>query len=86
MHHRIDMSNDDIRRDLDAGKAQGFEKSRLYSRVFGLADKLAGKPAPRAVVPHIPLHSPKITRELTTDWFATRVESRYQACLQRLAV
>ena len=83
--HRIDMGNDDIRSDLDAGKGRGFEKTRLYLRVFGLADKLAGKPAPRAVLPQIPLHSPKITRELTTDWFANRVETRYQACLQRVA-
>ena len=52
--------------------------------MFGLADKLIGKPAPRAVLPQIPLHSPKITRNLTTDWFANRVEGRYQTCLQRL--
>jgi hypothetical protein len=82
--HRIDMSKEDIRRDLDLGKAQSFEQTRLYARVFGLADKLMGKPAPRAVLPQIPLHSPKITRNLTTDWFANRVEGRYQTCLQRL--
>jgi hypothetical protein len=82
--HRIDMSHEDIRRDLDLGKAQGFEQTRLYSRVFRLADSLNGKPAPRAVLPQIPLHSPKITRNLSTDWFANRVESRYQTCLQRL--
>ena len=82
--HRIDLSNEDIRHDLDLGKAQSFEQTRLYARVFGLADKLAGKPAPRAVLPQIPLHSPKITRNLTTDWFANRVEGRYQTCLQRL--
>ena len=82
--HRIDMSKEDIRRDLDLGKAQSFEQTRLYARVFGLADKLIGKPAPRAVLPQIPLHSPKITRNLTTDWFANRVEGRYQTCLQRL--
>ena len=82
--HRIDLSNADIRRDLDLGRAQSFEQTRLYTRVFGLADKLTGKPAPRAVLPQIPLHSPKITRNLTSDWFANRVEGRYQTCLQRL--
>jgi hypothetical protein len=56
----------------------------LYGRVFALADRLTGMPAPRAVVPKIPLSSPKITRNLTSDWFANRVESRYQACLQRI--
>ena len=65
--HRIDLSNEDIRRDLDLGKAQSFEQTRLYARVYGLADKLTGKPAPRAVLPQITLHSPKITRNLTSD-------------------
>ena len=82
--HRIDLSNEDIRRDLDLGKAQSFEQTRLYVRLYGLADKLTGKPAPHAVLPQITLHSPKITRNLTSDWFANRVEGRYQTCLQRL--
>ncbi|MET0918791.1 MAG: DUF1615 domain-containing protein [Burkholderiales bacterium] len=81
---RIDLSNEEIRRDLERGKAQSFEQTRLYARVFGLADPLLGKPAPRAVLPQIALHSPKITRNLTTDWFANRVESRYRTCLERL--
>jgi hypothetical protein len=83
---RIDMSQEAIRRDLEQEKAPGFEKTRLYSRVYALAEKAIGKPVPRAVVPKIPLHSPKITRNLTSEWFANRVESRYQACLQRLAL
>jgi hypothetical protein len=83
---RIGLSNEDIRRDLDLGKVQSFEQTQLYARVFELADKLTGAPAPRAVVPQIPLHSPKITRNLTSDWFAKRVEGRYRACLQRLPV
>src|SRR5206468_8249821 len=29
--HRIDMSNEDIRRDLDLEKARGFEQTRLYA-------------------------------------------------------
>ena len=81
---RIALSNEDIRRDLDLGKVQDFERTRLWARVFELADKLTGTPAPRAVLPQIPLHSPKITRNLTSDWFAKRVDGRYQACLQRL--
>lgn len=80
---RIDMNNEEIRRDLAREKAQGFEQTRLYVRVFELADQASGKAAPRALVPSIPLHSPKIRRQLTTDWFANRVDSRYQACLQR---
>jgi len=32
-------------------------------------------------VPQIRLESPKITRKLTTEWFARRVDERYQRCL-----
>jgi len=35
------------------------------------------------VIPRIDLHSPKITRPLTTEWFARRVDERYQRCLAR---
>lgn len=82
LSHRIEMSNGEIRRDLELEKTQGFENSRLYARVFELADKLVGKPAPRAVLPQIRLSSPKITRKLTSEWFANRVDDRYHACLQ----
>ena len=81
---RIDLSNEQIRRDLLHEKARDFEETRLYVRVFEIADGSAGKPLPRALVPRIPLTSPKITRQLTTDWFAGRVEVRYDACMQRL--
>jgi len=80
---RLDLRNEDIRRDLELGNTHGFEKTRLYQRVYELADRLTATPAPRAVLPQIALHSPKITRSLSTDWFANRVEARYRACLQR---
>ena len=81
---RIDMSDGAIRRDLEKEKTYGFEKTRLYARVFALAEKVSGKTLPRAVLPQIPLRSPKITRNLTSGWFANRVEGRYEACLRRV--
>ena len=42
----------------------------LYERVFALAERLERRPLPRAVVPRIALQGPKITRKLTTEWFA----------------
>src|SRR5688572_7415360 len=72
--------------DLELAQTQRFERTRLYRRVLDLADRLSGVARPRAVLPQLELQSPKITRKLTTAWFARRVESRYTACLRRAAV
>ena len=80
---RIDMSDEQIRSDFAREDDASFEKTRVYSRVFALAERLKGRPLPRAMVPQIRLQSPKITRKLTTDWFARRVDQRYKRCLAR---
>jgi hypothetical protein len=83
MARRLNLDNEDIRRDLARGRDLAFERTALYTRVFALADQSAARPVPRAVLPQIALESPKITRKLTTEWFANRVEIRYQRCLAR---
>ncbi|MEK0364104.1 DUF1615 domain-containing protein [Pseudomonas sp. CBC3] len=80
---KLDMSETAIRNALERGDTHGFEKTRLYERVYELAEKRAGKPLPRAVLPGIRLESPKITRNLTTAWFANRVNDRHLACMRR---
>ena len=56
----------------------------LYERVFALADTLERPRRCRArCVPRIELQSPKITRKLTTEWFANRVDERHRRCLAR---
>lgn len=82
---RLDMSAAAIRRDLELGASEALERSTLYERVFALADRLEGRALPRAVIPRITLKSPKITRKLTTQWFANRVDERYRRCLTRVA-
>lgn len=57
--------------------------STLYREVFERADQASAALRPRALVPDIQLHSPKITRKLTTAWFAQRVQARYARCLAR---
>jgi len=79
------MSNEAIRRALEQDNSAGFERSALYVRVFELADRLERRPVPRAVVPDITLQGPKISRKITTDWFARRVEERQHRCLERAA-
>jgi hypothetical protein len=76
---RLQMSPEEIRRDLALGASSRFEQTRLYARVFALAG-----PAPRAVLPQIALRTAKTRRMLTTDGFARRVAERYRACLERL--
>ncbi len=80
---RLEMSDGDIRRALNHGDSLDFEDTDLYQRVFALADTKAGKPLPRAVLPGITLESPKITRTLTTAWFAQRVDERWKRCMAR---
>lgn len=80
---RLDMSNRSIRSALEKGDSEVFVKTDLWKQVFAMADKNAGRPQPREMLPGIKLESPKITRNLTTAWFAQRVDGRYQSCLAR---
>lgn len=82
---RLGMDAAQIRRALGEARTHGFEDSDLYIRVYALADAAIGQPLARARIPRIRLSSPKITRPLTTEWFATRVERRYRNCLSRAA-
>ena len=80
---KLGLRNPQIRSQLEKGDSLGFEDTGLYQGVFALADAKAGRPLPRAVLPGIELKSPKITRKLTTAWFAGRVDERYQRCMKR---
>jgi hypothetical protein len=80
---RVELNEAQIRKDLEQEKDEDFSDTRLYERVFALADKALGRAPPRGVMPRIRLQSAKITRNLTTEWFAQRVDKRYQQCLAR---
>ncbi len=80
---RLGMSERAVRRDLEEGTGPALDRSTLYQRVFELAERMEGRPLPRAVLPRIELKSPKIKRQLTTAWFANRVDERFRRCLGR---
>jgi hypothetical protein len=77
------MTDTAIHRALAQGRSKDFERTSLYARVFSLAERSAGRPLPRALLPRIELQGPKITRHLTTAWYAARVDGRFKRCLGR---
>ena len=80
---RLEMTDEEIRHALKQSDRFEFERTDLYEAVFEIAERKSGRALPRAVVPAIRLKSPKITRPLTTEWFANRVQTRYQDCVNR---
>lgn len=80
---RLGLGATEIHAALETGKTAEFERTALYQRVFALAEEGLRQPLPRARVPAIELHGPKLRRHLTTAWYATRVNERFDACLRR---
>jgi len=78
---KLDMSDSEIRQQLAKGDSLAFEKTDLYQQVYKLAEQKSGKALPKAMLPGIQLESPKITRNLTTAWFAQRVDDRRAKCM-----
>ncbi|WP_199671348.1 DUF1615 domain-containing protein [Salinisphaera sp. Q1T1-3] len=79
----LDLDERAIHEALAQENTADFSQTHLYTRVMALADQQAGKPVARAILPGITLDSPKITRHLTTAWFAKRVASRWHDCMAR---
>jgi len=77
---RMGLSTSQIHAALEQGDQERFAASALYQRVFRLAEQKAGGPLPRARMPDIRLTGPKITRRLTTQWYARRVNARFMSC------
>jgi Protein of unknown function (DUF1615) len=80
---RLNLDQSEIHGALEQGKLQEFEKTALYERTFALAERIGRRPLPRAIIPAITLHGPKISRDLTTSWYAHRVEGRFERCLRK---
>lgn len=80
---QLGLNDNQIRQQLLKGDRLEFEQTEVYRKVFALADRQQAKPLPRAVLPGITLQSPKITRNLTTAWFAQRVDERRQRCMNK---
>lgn len=79
---RLRLTDSEIRAALEKGTTHEFEQTALYARVFALAERGHGHRLPRAAIPRIELRGPKIERALTTDWYAHRVNGRFERCVQ----
>jgi hypothetical protein len=80
---RLNLTDETIHRALEQGRSQEFERSSVYTSVFELAERREGRVPPKASIPRIKLEGPKISRDLTTEWYALRVEQRFERCLNR---
>ena len=80
---RLDMDDAAIRAALEQERSESFERTPLYRRVFELAERARGRSLPRALLPRIRLEGPKIHSNLTTEWYAERVDGRFRGCLAR---
>jgi Protein of unknown function (DUF1615) len=78
---QLGMSEADIHSALTKGRTEEFEGTSLYRRAFSLVEEAQGRALPRAVLPSIELQGPKLSRQLTTAWYAHRVDDRFQRCL-----
>ena len=77
----LSLSAGEIHRQLQKGDSQAFEETAVYKGVYRLAEAKSGRTLPREMLPGIQLESPKITRNLTTAWFAKRVDERRARCM-----
>jgi Protein of unknown function (DUF1615) len=80
---RLHVDEREIHAALEAARSRDLQRTEVYERVFALAERGARQPMPRAVIPVIKLQGPKISRRLTTSWYAHRVEGRFEQCLGR---
>jgi hypothetical protein len=78
------MTFDDetIRRDFRKEKTRDFEETFTYRTISALHESRFGKRID-AGMPQIPLKSDKFSgRNLSTDWFASRVKARFERCMR----
>lgn len=72
-----------LRSDLKKEKEKGFEKTQTYIAVSKLYQDKTGKEPIYAIMPEVVISGPKLSRDYNTNWYASRVNGRYEICMQR---
>lgn len=72
-----------LRNDLKKEKEKGFEKTQTYIAISKLYKEKTGKEPMYAIMPEVVISGPKLSRDYNTNWYASRVNGRYETCMQR---
>lgn len=80
---KIQHTERQVRFDLKREKEKGFEDTLTYKHLKQLYLDKTGKQAPYAIMPEVVITGPKLSRDYNTNWFATRVDARYQTCMAK---
>lgn len=70
-----------IRSDFKKEKTRDFEKTITYRAVNDMFASKFGRKPTYAIMPKVVISGPKLSRDFDTNWFATRVNERYQTCI-----
>ncbi|AOA58565.1 DUF1615 family protein [Acinetobacter larvae] len=81
--HQILMSAKQLRKDLSKEKTQGFEKTQTYTAISTLYTEKTHKDPPYAIMPEVVISGPKLSRDYNTNWYASRVNGRYEKCMHQ---
>ena len=73
-----------IRSDLKKEKDQNFEDTATYRTVTKLYKEKTGKEPFYAMMPEVVISGPKLSRDYNNNWFASRVNGRYQTCMNKI--
>ena len=72
-----------LRSDLKKEKDLDFEKTQTYIAINKLYKDKVGKAHPYAIMPEVVISGPKLSRDYNTNWYASRVNGRYDTCMHR---
>ena len=72
-----------LRNDLEKEKEKGFEKTQTYAAVSKIYTEKTQKDPIYAIMPEVVISGPKLSRDYNTNWYASRVNGRYDTCMQR---
>lgn len=81
---KVNITPRQVRNNLEKEKELEFENTNTYSTLQKLYKDQTGKIAPYAIMPQVIISGPKLSKEYNTNWYATRVNGRYEACMNRV--